>query len=94
LINLSSEDDYKDDLCFVESWELVYLLINGQNGKYKQKFRSYIDTWEKRYKFMRIMDETGIEVKDKTAHLKLFEQIMGITIDELEKEWKEYVLSF
>jgi hypothetical protein len=69
--------------CYPESWSVVYFLMHGNDGKYNQGFKDYLGAWKK----------NKINIQNKDAHIKLFEQCIGVTIDELEKEWKEYIMS-
>jgi tetratricopeptide (TPR) repeat protein len=81
-INLSGEEfGQRPDICYPQAWSLMYFLINGQEGKYKQCFQAYLEAWEQKK-----------IVVNKDANLKIFEKCMSVSIDQLEKEWKEYTL--
>jgi len=84
--------EYGFDICYPEGWSLVYFLLNGQEGKYKTGFQAYMEAWKKQ-KIVISSNGKNWWVQDKAAHLKLFEECMGVPIDQLEKEWKEYILS-
>jgi len=86
-INLPTSK-YDIEICYSEGWSLVYFLINGKAGEYKQKFRAYIEAWKNN----KIIVSQGCVIQDKNTHLKLFEECMGVPIDQLEQEWKEYIL--
>jgi hypothetical protein len=71
----------------------MYFLLNGQGGKYKTGLQVYMEAWKNdKIVITGIGTETGGYPQDKPGHLKLFEKYMGVPIDQLEKEWKEYIL--
>lgn len=76
---------------YAQGWSLIYFLLNGQSGKYKSGLQEYIEAWKKG-KLVTVSNSDNSELKDKEAHLKLFEECMGVPIDQLEEEWKEYIL--
>jgi tetratricopeptide (TPR) repeat protein len=89
-INLTKPEFFKNSsLCYPQSWSLMYFLINGQQGKYKAGVKAYLEAWRKN----KIAIQPSSEIIGKPAHLKLFEECMDVPIDQLEKEWKEYVLN-
>ncbi|MFC1525077.1 DUF1570 domain-containing protein [Planctomycetota bacterium] len=90
-INLSQSEFGINLDYYAEGWSLVYFLFNGQNGKYEQGFQSYIEAWKKG-KIVTVINNGNLELQDKVAHLKLFEECMGVPMDQLEEEWKEYIL--
>ena len=92
-INISQQEYLVNEkITYPESWGLIYFLINGQGGKYKLGLQAYMEAWKKG-KIATGLDNSGNrELKDKSAHLKLFEECMGVPIDQLEQEWKEYIL--
>jgi len=73
---------------YAQGWSLIYFLLNGQGGGYKIGLQNYIKAW----KMGKIVTGHNFVLKDKLAHLKLFEECMGVPIDQLEQEWKEYIL--
>jgi hypothetical protein len=78
-----------DEACYCESWSLIYFLMNGQGGRYRQGLQAYMDSWKQ----LRIMMEvSGQAAADKAGHVAVFEKCTGVPIDQLEREWKEYVL--
>jgi hypothetical protein len=80
-------------ICYPEGWSLIYFLLNGQGGKYKTGLQAYMEAWEKgKIAMSGVGTETGGYPQDKIAHLKLFEECIDVPIDQLEQEWKEYVL--
>jgi hypothetical protein len=91
-INLS-RDEHRDrhDIAYAEGWSLVYFLIHNAAGKYDPGFHAYFDAWKN--KQIAMVWTNGWEIKNKPEHLKLFEECMGVPIDQLEQEWKEYILS-
>jgi hypothetical protein len=89
-INLSLSEHFKSDVSSSQGWSLIYFLINGQDGKYKSGLQAYMEAWEKG---KIAMSADGASPSNKPAHLKLFEECMGVSIDQLEQEWKEYILS-
>lgn len=92
-INLSQADYMKNHiLTYSAGWSLVYFLVNGKDGKYKKAFQSYIEAY-RQHKIDVRFDGKDWRVQNKDAHIKLFEQCTGIAIDQLEKEWKEYILA-
>jgi hypothetical protein len=84
-----ADNEYDFIICYPEGWSLVYFLLIGQNGKYKLGLQAYMKLWEQG----KIIVGNDYAPRDKTAHLKLFEECMGVPIDQLEKEWKEYILN-
>jgi tetratricopeptide (TPR) repeat protein len=90
-INRSSAE-YDDTICYSEGWSLIYFLLNGQEGKYKVGLQTYMEAWEKG-KIVVSYDNKAYYPQDKTVHLKLFEESIGVPIDKLEEEWKKYILS-
>jgi hypothetical protein len=87
-INLSAQEHWDNEkVAYSEDWSLVYFLLNGQSGKYKPGLQAYMEAWKKG---KIVVDSDG--PKDKPTHLKLFEECMGVSIDQLEQEWKEYIL--
>jgi len=79
---------YDSNICYPEGWSLVYFLLNS---KYKDVFKAYMESWGKS-KIPMDKRPGNYYPKDKIAHLKLFEECIGVPIDQLEKEWKEYIL--
>jgi tetratricopeptide (TPR) repeat protein len=91
-INVSLSE-YPDNLIlYAEGWSLIYFLINSRGGKYKDKFKAYIETW-KGGKIDIKSDGRDSWIQDKDGYINRFEQVIGVPIDDLEKEWKEYILS-
>jgi hypothetical protein len=89
-INLAS-NEYITPLHYAQGWSLIYFLLNGQGRKYKPGLQAYMEAWKKG----KIpMVDTGTEnvIGDKPSHIKLFEECMDVPIDQLEQEWKEYIL--
>lgn len=87
-INMSlAEHSANSVICYPEGWSLVYFLLNGQNGKYKPGLQAYMESWVKG----KIIIGKDYAPQDKIGHLKLFEKCMGVPIDQLEEEWKEYI---
>jgi hypothetical protein len=76
---------------YSESWGLVYFLVNGKKGKYKDGFMAYIKAW-KENKIVTQSNNTDFWITNKDAHLKLFEECIGVSMDQLETDWKEYIL--
>jgi len=77
--------------CYDEGWSLIYFLVNAKEGKYKKGLSAYIEAWkEKRIDLT--CDGKDVWVRDNGRHIKVFEQCMGVPIDQMEKEWKEYIL--
>jgi len=89
-INLPNSK-YQEDICYSAGWSLVYFLVNGKEGKYRQRFQGYIEAWKD--KKIDVKDDgNDVWVQDKDRHIKVFEECMGVPIDQLEEEWKEYIL--
>ncbi|MFC1525168.1 DUF1570 domain-containing protein [Planctomycetota bacterium] len=84
-----SKVNYDFDICYPEGWSLMYFLINGQNGKYKTGIQAYMVAWQKGKAATDGWKVGDCYLTDKPAHLKLFEECMGASIDQLEEEWKE-----
>ena len=90
LINLSKAEHFESgDVSYDQDWSLMYFLLNGQDGKYKTGLQAYMEAWKKG----KIVTDNNYTPQDKPGHLKLFEKCMGVPIDQLENEWKEYILS-
>jgi hypothetical protein len=89
-INISLTE-YDFNICYPEGWSLIYFLLN--NPKYKEGLKAYLESWKKGKIVMGGKGTGNYYPQDKTAHLKLFEESFGVPIDELEKEWKEYIMS-
>ncbi len=70
---------------YAQGWSLVYFLIHGKEGRYEQGFRDYFEHMKKR-----AVDITTKGNREK--HIALFEEKIGASIDQLEEEWKEYIL--
>jgi hypothetical protein len=49
---------------------------------------------EEKCKFTMLVNsnERDYYPQDKPGHLKLFEKCMGVPIDQLEEEWRKYIL--
>lgn len=76
--------DYKPPQ-YAQGWGLVYFLIHGKDGRYEQGFRDYFEHVKKR--------AVDITTKgNRERHIALFEEKIGASINQLEKEWKEYIL--
>ncbi|MFH1226699.1 MAG: DUF1570 domain-containing protein [Planctomycetota bacterium] len=92
LINISmSQHMNRPELSYPGEWSLVYFLMNASGGKYKQGLQSYIKG--AKAKKVKVTSDAGdFIIKDKDGHTKFFEECAGIPIDQLEKEWKAYIL--
>ncbi len=92
LINMSRSEynDYPGNLSYAQGASLVHFLANDKDGRYQQELQSYIQAYKKK-KFTVTQDGDRICIEDKGKHLKVFEQCMGMPIDQLEEEWKEYI---
>ncbi|MFH0887976.1 MAG: DUF1570 domain-containing protein [Planctomycetota bacterium] len=91
-INLSMAEHNKNpDIYNAEGWSLIYFLFNGRNGKYKQGIEAYIKNYKDK-KIAVLFNINNLWIKDKAKHIQIFEQSIGMPIDKLEKEWKEYIL--
>ncbi|MFC1524763.1 FHA domain-containing protein [Planctomycetota bacterium] len=82
-INLT-QPDYKPPQ-YTQGWSLVYFLIHSKDGRYEQGFRDYFDYVKKH-----AVDTTTKGNREK--HITLFEEKIDASIDQLEKEWKAYIL--
>lgn len=71
--------------CYAQSWSLVYYLVNAKGGRYALGFTKYWDELKK----------GGISQRNINAakHIEMFERVFGIPIDDMETEWKEYIMS-
>jgi hypothetical protein len=91
-INLSRLEYHKNgDISYSESWSLIYFLVNGKSGKYKDRLKAYIEVWKTKKIDVKI-DGNNVLIQNKDTHIKVFEKCMSIPIDDLENEWKEYIL--
>ncbi len=91
LINLADRKFNSSYGNYSQSWSLVYFLLNASEEKYKKGFYQYLEDCKKIKVIMRYSAKEGYEIVDKDGHIKLFEKEMGVAIDNLEKEWKEYI---
>ena len=90
---MNKSDFYsKYDSTYNQAWSVIYFLLNSKSGKYKPGFQEYLEAWKKKY-FSVTLTAEDTWIQDKESHLKIFEQSIGIPIDQLENEWKEYILS-
>jgi tetratricopeptide (TPR) repeat protein len=89
-INLS-QGEYTTREIYAQGWSLIYFLFNGQGGKYKSGLQTYMETWKKG-RIVMVATADNEYPQNKPVHFKLFEECMGVPIDQLEQEWKEYIL--
>ncbi|MFH1227161.1 MAG: DUF1570 domain-containing protein [Planctomycetota bacterium] len=89
LINLP-RIEFGNDVCYCQSWSLVYFLNNGKKGKYKNGFRDYISAVKEK-KIEAKSTETDIYIQNKDDNIKIFENLTGMPMVELEKEWNEFI---
>ena len=95
-INLNSTEFYSEAsievgiMHYVEAWSLFYFLFQG-NKRYNQGIHNYLEAFKQK-RVVAWYNGQYRYVEDKDAHLKLFEECMGVPIDQLEQEWKEYIL--
>ncbi|MFH1228091.1 MAG: DUF1570 domain-containing protein [Planctomycetota bacterium] len=88
-----SKYSYSQDsasIYYPEGWSLIYFLSKGKDGKYKPCLQKYFDAW-KSLKIDLQSDSKDLWIQDKPGHVKLFEQCMGVPMDQLEQEWLDYI---
>ena len=88
-----SEKELNSNDHYAIAWGLVHFLMNSNGQKYKNGLKTYINRWGQGR--LRIYDSKSnglVWVVNQEEHVKLFEECIGVPIDQLEKEWKKYIL--
>jgi hypothetical protein len=90
-----SKYSYSPELakCYPQGWSLLYFLMNGLNGKYRTGFIKYVQAWQSgKIAMWNGVDGKDVLPKEPDKHIKIFEDCIGVSLEELEKEWQAYIL--